>query len=74
MVKENGETESSQRQTEIARVIERVVRERASGEDRIDDAIIAEHPDLMPELREQLRSLQMIEWAERRARLDRPIG
>lgn len=65
MATANDQAGSDERQEEIARVIAQVVRDRDAGVDRTDPAIIAGHPQLMPELGEQLRALEQIEQAEK---------
>jgi len=68
-----NEQESSQRDRQIQRVLDDCVKRRGAGEDLPDEAVIAAHPDLMPELAERLRALRLIEEAARRAdRLDAP--
>ncbi len=54
----------------IQRLVDECLRRRAAGESWPDEAVIGEHPDLMPELGERLRALRLVEEAARRA--DRP--
>lgn len=51
----------------LALVLEQVVRRRSNGEALPDDAVIRDHPELMPELGERLRVLKGLDDAERRA-------
>lgn len=48
-------------------VLENVVRRRNAGESVPDEQVIAAHPDLLPELAEQLRRVAIVEQAARRA-------
>jgi len=53
----------------VAQIMEHVVRRRSGGEQISDEAVIRDHPELMPELGEGLRVLKRLEQAERRAAL-----
>lgn len=48
-------------------VIEEAIARRLSGEDLSDEAVMALHPDLMPELRDMLGELRSVEAARHRA-------
>lgn len=48
--------QDSDRAARIRQVVEDCVRRRAGGEDLPDEQVIAEHPDLLPELDEALRN------------------
>jgi len=50
----------------IAKVLEDAIGRRLSGEDLSDDAVIAAHPDLMPDLGDMLGELRRVEAARRR--------
>jgi len=50
----------------IARVLEDAIGRRLNGEDLSDDAVMAAHPDLMPDLGEMLGELRRVEAARRR--------
>jgi tetratricopeptide (TPR) repeat protein len=58
---------SSARAQQIQGILDRCVDRLASGESITHDQVIAAHPDLMPELGEELRKLSLIERAQRRA-------
>ena len=62
----SGDGVNSDRAELVERVVAECLRRRMAGETIGDDAVIAEHPDLMPELGEMLRKLAVIE--------DRPDG
>ena len=59
------ETERSLRLTHI---VEDVIRCRSDGERVNDEAVIDAHPELAPELKEQLCELRQVEEAEQRAK------
>lgn len=59
--------ESGERAAQIDRVIHEVMHQRRSGVYRDDSVIIQRYANLMPELGERLRTLQMIEAARHRA-------
>ena len=70
---ESNRHEASERDKRIQRVLDRVLRRRAAGEELPDEAVIVEHPDLMPELQGRLRALGLIERAGEQANgADRP--
>lgn len=50
----------------IVKVLEDAICRRLSGEDLSDEAVIAAHPDLMPDLGEMLGELRQVEAARRR--------
>lgn len=52
----------------VANAIEAAARRRAAGESLSDEQVIAERPDLAPELREELRKRAIIDAARQRAR------
>ncbi len=49
------------KQTQLKHVMEDFIRRRANGEIITDESLMTAHPDLMPELAEQLRRLHVIE-------------
>lgn len=53
-----------------ARVIEQVILRRSSGEFLRDEALISDHPDLMPELGRKLHDLRSVEEAQFEATID----
>ncbi|HKQ48076.1 MAG TPA: tetratricopeptide repeat protein [Phycisphaerae bacterium] len=55
------------RQARLLPVIEDVIARRLSGEDLSDEAILAAHPELMPDLNELLSELRNVEAARGRA-------
>jgi tetratricopeptide (TPR) repeat protein/tRNA A-37 threonylcarbamoyl transferase component Bud32 len=55
------------RSARVQAVVEECVRRRVAGESVTDDQVLAEHPDLAPELAAALRRLALIEQAERTA-------
>jgi tetratricopeptide (TPR) repeat protein len=57
----------TERTDSLASVIEQVVARRLAGEEVADAAVITAHPELMPELGENLRRLNLIKEAERLA-------
>ena len=50
----------------IHHLIDRCIERRLAGEDVSDDDLIATHPDLLPELADELSHLAVIERARRR--------
>ncbi len=52
---------------QIGRIIDDVVRRRAAGAEVSDDSLIEAHPELMPELGEELRRLRLIQAAREKA-------
>jgi len=60
-------SESQRRAVRVRRVIEDCMRRRAAGEAISDDDVASSHADLMPELREELSLLSVIERARRSA-------
>jgi hypothetical protein len=60
------------RAAKVRDVIEDCLRRRAVGEGVSDESLIASHPDLMPELGEELRKLRIIGAAKLGAK--RPVG
>jgi WD40 repeat protein/tRNA A-37 threonylcarbamoyl transferase component Bud32 len=58
---------SDDRQHQIQQLIERLLERQASGKSISSGEIIAEHPELMPELGEELRKLEMIGQAAQQA-------
>jgi tetratricopeptide (TPR) repeat protein len=67
--KDRGSLEKDGTRVEqIAKFIEDVIRRRKSGLNVTDEAILHEHPGLMPELGERLRLLRGIQSAARQAR------
>src|SRR5262245_53292939 len=55
------------RAAEVARVIDDVLRRRRSGESLSDADVEHSHPDLLPELRQRLQNLGLIDAARKRA-------
>lgn len=55
------------RHAHVLPVVEDAIARRLSGEDLSDEAVIASHPDLMPELRDLLGELRSVEAARRHA-------
>lgn len=55
------------RRKQLRRVIDECRRRRHAGEGLPDEKVIAEHPDLMPELGEALAKLRRVEEARREA-------
>ncbi len=56
-----GEDTQESRLDRVHEVLDDALRRRAAGESLADQKIIAAHPDLMPELGEELQSLSMVE-------------
>ena len=67
MTKNSSSQPESQREARIARVIEDLTGRRPAGEDVPDEQVIAEHPDLIPQLTEKLEELAGVFEARRRA-------
>ncbi|MCA9211435.1 MAG: protein kinase [Planctomycetales bacterium] len=57
-----------QRLEQIRRIVKDCLMARAAGKDVADKSLIQSHPDLMPELAEELKNLRMIEQADRQAK------
>ncbi len=55
---------SDSRLVKIAEVIREVISRRAAGESLSDESIVAQHPDLQPELRQDLQKLRLIRAAK----------
>lgn len=53
----------SDRDVQVTRVVEDVVRRRESGDTVRDDEVMAAHPNLMPKLGEELHALHLVELA-----------
>jgi len=60
--------QSDDRSSQALRLADECLRRRISGETLPDDEVIADHPDLMPELGEALHKLALIQRAVRRSR------
>jgi len=71
---ELNDSTPSDRSDRIRKFVADAQRRRAAGEDLSDDALIAEHPDLMPELEQELRKLRMIEAAREEAEQTLPAS
>jgi WD40 repeat protein/tRNA A-37 threonylcarbamoyl transferase component Bud32 len=65
---EPGQATDDRRSQRIDAVMVDVLRRRASGEELSDEAILAAHGDLFPELSDSLRKLRVIHAAQHRAR------
>ncbi len=65
----NSSTDSNgkQRAQKIRQIVKDCLLGRADGQVITDESLIESHPDLMPELADELRNLRMIEEAERQA-------
>jgi tRNA A-37 threonylcarbamoyl transferase component Bud32/tetratricopeptide (TPR) repeat protein len=63
---------SDDRSRQVAQLIDDLVRRRAAGEEVPDDLLTEAHPELMPELGEQLRRLRFIQAARERAETQQP--
>ncbi len=61
-----GESEA-ERGRRVHDVIRGCIRRRVAGETLLDEQIASDHPDLMPELGQELKALALIEQAEQRA-------
>jgi len=61
--KESTLTSDATRAEALARLLDEVIRRRHQGEHVPDAQIIAEHPELMPELQERLRQLSLVQKA-----------
>ena len=59
--------ESPDRLLRVQKVVDACIERRIGGDALPDEQIIAEHPDLLPELRDELGNLAVIERARRRA-------
>ena len=62
------ESENSERAQRIQRIVDECIARQVSGQTVSYDKLIAEHPDLMPELGEALHKLKLIDRARQRAR------
>ena len=60
--------ENSERAQRIQRIVDECIARQVSGQIVSYDQLIAEHPDLMPELGEALHKLELIDRARQRAR------
>ena len=60
-------SDPSDRASRMQRIVEDCLSRRAGGEDVSDDQLIDSHPDLMPELRDELRKLALVERARAEA-------
>ena len=61
------DSDQPDRATRIQHVVDDCLLARAKGQVIIDESLIQAHPDLMPELADELRKLRMIEQAVRKA-------
>jgi tetratricopeptide (TPR) repeat protein/predicted Ser/Thr protein kinase len=59
--------QNSDRTSRIQQIIEDCLSRRAGGEDVSNEQLIDSHPDLMPELRDELRKLALVERARAEA-------
>lgn len=59
--------DQQERARRVRRVIDDCLSRRASGEEVSDQSVIETHPDLLPELAEELRKLRLIEVARDKA-------
>ncbi len=60
-------TEKPRRSESIRAVINDLIVRRAAGETVTDESLIEQHPNLMPELADELRNLRIVECAEQDA-------
>jgi hypothetical protein len=60
--------ENSERAQRIQRIVDECIARQVSGQAISYQKLIAEHPDLMPELGEALHKLELIDRARQRAR------
>ena len=51
----------------LREVVSEAIRRRAVGDEILDEQIIADHPDLMPDLADELRKLRLVESARHEA-------
>jgi len=63
-----GRDKGSERDSRVQEVVDECICRRVAGEALIDEQVIHEHSDLMPELGDALRKLALVERAERRVR------
>jgi serine/threonine protein kinase/WD40 repeat protein len=70
----SGSPDVDSRDERLAAVLEEVTRRRNAGESLDDGAILAEHPDLLPELADSLSAMRRVEEARQRAREDQAGG
>ena len=64
-----GQEESTR---QIGQIIDEYLRRRAAGEEVSEDSLIEAHPELMPELAEELRKLRLIRTAREKAEQQQP--
>lgn len=64
----SSSAEDAEKAVRIEKIVDDVMRQRSAGIDLDDSAIERQHPDLMPELGQRLRTLRAIEAAARQAR------
>jgi hypothetical protein len=62
------DSENSERAQRIQRIVDECIARSASGQVVSYEEVVAVHPELMPELGEELRKLALINQACRRAR------
>jgi len=62
-----GGLDEASRTVLLRQVVDDCLRRRSSGEWVTDENLIAAHPELMPELRQELRKLALVERARRQA-------
>lgn len=60
-------SESPERLLRVQKVVDACIERRIGGDELSDEQIIAENQELLPELRDELRNLAVIERARRRA-------
>ena len=60
-------SDPTDRTSRIQQIVEDCLSRRGGGEDVSDDQLIDSHPDLMPELRDELRKLALVERARAEA-------
>ncbi len=60
--------ENAKRSESLREIIHDLIVRRAAGEMVTDESMIERHPELMPELADELRNLRMVECAEQNAR------
>ena len=62
-----NQTESDRRTEQMRQVVKDCLLARSAGKAISDESVIESHPELMPELAEELRNLRMIEQADQKA-------
>lgn len=62
-----GTSEPEDRASKLRRVVDDYIRRRVAGDSVAPEQVVAQHPDLMPELEHELRNLKSIEDAHERA-------